>query len=337
MKKALILLLVLSVTFPFLAGCRQEPYGIRFDREVYDFGEIEVGTDVSHVYVFVNTGVNTLVIKSVQPSCGCTTTADWDREIAPGKSGKIPITFKPPTFNGETIKYINVGTNVPGRESIRLTLKGKTIIPIDVVPLNTWLGEIGKDTNELSGTYAIKNNTRKRIKILEVTPPRGNIAYNLSVVKDGYEYRLDYSMAPPFDGNETVTKEFTIRTDDKKHEYVHPKFFYFVPPPVRVYPKQVYIDMSRLSRANVYDVDVKSGMDIPIGILGLSLRNGNGITCSVKENVKGKYFQISLTVPVDFVFPEIDKPLLAFRVLNDPDKTQYSIPIDTLANRKQGD
>ncbi|HNX96138.1 MAG TPA: DUF1573 domain-containing protein, partial [Candidatus Aminicenantes bacterium] len=37
------------------------------------FGEVETGTVVDLTFEFVNAGDATLVIKSIQPTCGCTT------------------------------------------------------------------------------------------------------------------------------------------------------------------------------------------------------------------------------------------------------------------------
>jgi len=59
----------------------------------FDFGEVQEGEKVRHVYKFTNTGDEPLVISNAKGSCGCTV-PDWPREpIAAGATSEIIVEF----------------------------------------------------------------------------------------------------------------------------------------------------------------------------------------------------------------------------------------------------
>ena len=78
---------------------------IQFATPVYDFGRIKSGEPVKHTYVFTNTGDRLLIIKSVQPGCGCTTVGEWTKQAEPGQTGSIPIQFNTSGYNGPVTKH----------------------------------------------------------------------------------------------------------------------------------------------------------------------------------------------------------------------------------------
>jgi hypothetical protein len=221
------LLLYLWIIVFTLSQCSRVPV-IRFEKEIYDFGVAEEEEKIEYTYVFKNTGREPVVIRHVQSSCVCATVLDYDRTIAPGKKGRIPITFTAPRYNGNILKLINVKTNVPEQETIRLIFKGKVIIPVELVPRNAWLGDVNEETKFLSGGIEIRNNTKTPLRITEIIPPDDTISYTLTTLKKGEKYRLDYIMYPPFEGRNKVEKQFTVKTNLKEKEYVYHKFFFYI-------------------------------------------------------------------------------------------------------------
>lgn len=77
----------------------------------HDFGEIVQGEKVKHVFSFKNVGDKPVKIKSVNPSCGCTT-PDWTRkEIEPGENGIVTVVFDSHARSGLQKKSVSVFTN----------------------------------------------------------------------------------------------------------------------------------------------------------------------------------------------------------------------------------
>lgn len=78
----------------------------------HDFGVIkEANGSVSHTFVIKNTGSAPLVLTRVVASCGCTTPQYSTEPIAPGKEGKITVSFNPAGRPGQFLKTIAVYSN----------------------------------------------------------------------------------------------------------------------------------------------------------------------------------------------------------------------------------
>jgi hypothetical protein len=88
---------------------------IAFADTSFDFGKIDEGKKVSHVFKFKNTGNNPLVIESARPSCGCTVTEYTKDTIAPGADGMVNATYDSKDRNGQINKTIDVSANTDPR------------------------------------------------------------------------------------------------------------------------------------------------------------------------------------------------------------------------------
>src|SRR5262249_8930081 len=107
---------------------------IQFAATGVDFGKVDSGRVVNYSFVFTNTGDQVLEIKSVRPSCGCTTTTNWDRQVEPGKLGRIPLLFNPGGYSGTVFKTIAVDSDDPTRPSVMLQIVATIWKPIEAIP-----------------------------------------------------------------------------------------------------------------------------------------------------------------------------------------------------------
>ncbi|MGB3852546.1 MAG: DUF1573 domain-containing protein [Tunicatimonas sp.] len=94
---------------------------IVFAEDTHDFGDIEQGTKVSHVFNFENAGTQPLILSNVLTTCGCTAT-DWPRDpVAPGDGGKIEVSFNSAGKMGKQNKVITVVSNaVNAQERVKI-------------------------------------------------------------------------------------------------------------------------------------------------------------------------------------------------------------------------
>ena len=67
---------------------------ITWDKTQVDFGKIPEGEKLNIAYDFTNSGNAPLVIKRVEPGCGCTVAETPTAPVAPGKkaASKLPLT-----------------------------------------------------------------------------------------------------------------------------------------------------------------------------------------------------------------------------------------------------
>ncbi len=94
---------------------------ITFSEDTHDFGDIEQGTKVSHVFNFENAGTEPLILSNVLTTCGCTAT-DWPRDpVVPGDGGKIEVSFNSAGKMGKQNKVITVVSNaVNAQERVKI-------------------------------------------------------------------------------------------------------------------------------------------------------------------------------------------------------------------------
>lgn len=89
----------------------------------HSFGSVKAGTPLTYSFEIKNEGKVDLEIKSVSPSCGCTT-SKYDKVIAPGKAGSVTLEVsKTDGYKGEVTKTASVTTNDPDHQVFTLTLR----------------------------------------------------------------------------------------------------------------------------------------------------------------------------------------------------------------------
>jgi len=84
---------------------------IKFDKEVYDFGECTEGDKITKKIEFTNTGKLPLVITQAYGSCGCTVPKYNKEPLAPGKKGQLEVQFDSKGKAGANTKSIIIEAN----------------------------------------------------------------------------------------------------------------------------------------------------------------------------------------------------------------------------------
>ncbi len=105
MKRIILILLVAMVSIGAWAKGDAQ-----FASREHDFGTIKAkGGAVTATYEFTNTGDEPISIVTVtNGGCGCTKPSFPLEPIAPGKTGKIKVSFNPATFKGEFHRSVKV-------------------------------------------------------------------------------------------------------------------------------------------------------------------------------------------------------------------------------------
>ncbi|WP_121665632.1 DUF1573 domain-containing protein [Mesonia aquimarina] len=100
----------------------EEFAAMTFNEEMHDFGTIQEGDVVEHVFSFTNTGDAPLVITNAKGSCGCTVPS-WPRgeEIAPGEKGEMTVKFNSKGKPNNQMKTVRITANTEsGQEMIKI-------------------------------------------------------------------------------------------------------------------------------------------------------------------------------------------------------------------------
>lgn len=93
-----------------------------FAEDNHDFGKINEGDVVEHIFSFENTGDAPLIISNAKGSCGCTV-PEWPKEpIAVGEKGEIKVKFNSRKKPGIQNKTVTITANTFPKQT-RLRIK----------------------------------------------------------------------------------------------------------------------------------------------------------------------------------------------------------------------
>lgn len=156
--KSIVLLSVFVLSALWLWG--EKAPRVNFKEDSWDFGKVDQGNVLTHVFSFTNEGDAPLVIKSVRTSCGCTAAVVSEKKIAPGKSGKIEVTLNTRGFEGRLNKYVFLETDDPQQSQVQLTVIATiNVPPRPRIDLDHYSMDVGLvlDTEEIQTKAKIKN------------------------------------------------------------------------------------------------------------------------------------------------------------------------------------
>lgn len=109
---------------------------------VHDFGSVEQGTAVTHVFRLQNAGDAVLHVSSVKGSCGCTAAVVSERDVPPGGEARVVATLDTTRMVGRTSKVLSVYSDDPTVPVAALTLTGEVLADFALAPNPLYLGRV---------------------------------------------------------------------------------------------------------------------------------------------------------------------------------------------------
>lgn len=96
---------------------------IDFDARVHDFGVVNEGPQVRHVFQIRNKGTAPLVLSGAQASCGCTSATLDATTIPPGGTGSLSVAMDTHGENGRGTRSITVYSDDPTQPEAALEIQ----------------------------------------------------------------------------------------------------------------------------------------------------------------------------------------------------------------------
>jgi hypothetical protein len=93
----------------------------------WDFGKIKEGQIPKHEFILKNESNKPLNIKEVNTSCGCTASEVKKRNLFPGESTLIDVSFDSKGYFGPTQQFIYVHTDSLDNPVIRYIIKADVV------------------------------------------------------------------------------------------------------------------------------------------------------------------------------------------------------------------
>jgi len=137
MKRQVITFIFFLVASFSFAQVEEIKTTFEFEESTFDFGTIDAGEKVSHVFKFTNTGDNPLLIKNAKGSCGCTVPKWPKAPIMPGETGEILVEYNSKGKKGLETKRVTLTANTDPAQTF-LTITGE-VTPVVDLPKFTYV------------------------------------------------------------------------------------------------------------------------------------------------------------------------------------------------------
>jgi len=170
MKRLSIVIFTLVLALSGTLASAAQPRMI-FESTEIDLGNIDAGKVVELKFKFKNAGDETLIINSINSSCGCTVPKLEKKEYQAGETGAIPVKFDSRGLSGKIAKTITITTNQQDNAYTTLKIKGTVTLKdfaaaiVDSNQLDFKTVKVGK---EYSQTIKIESSGTADLKIIEV-------------------------------------------------------------------------------------------------------------------------------------------------------------------------
>lgn len=264
----------------------------------YDFGRIKQGEAAKHTFYFTNTGSATLEIRDVKAGCGCTTMGTWDKTVAPGQVGSIPLQFNSAGFSGKIHKSATVICNVPGQTNVLLHIQGEVWRPVEVTPQMVTFTFPADDQTNQTRTVKIVNNLEEEITLNPPECVNASFKPELKVVRPGREWELAVTavapMAPP-----TQLATVLIRTSSTKVPAINVTAYASIPPLIAASPNQITLPPGPLKNPFTAKVNVRNNTASSVVLSDLAI-NAPGAEAKLEISRDGKYFTVNVSFPAEF-------------------------------------
>ncbi len=303
------------LAFAVMAVCASTPGTVAFAADgpqmivpemIKDMGTVAQGEVVDVEFEIANEGNETLEIKAVRPTCGCTV-ADFDRQVEPGKSGYIKAKLETRDFSGPISKSILVMTNDPQNPTVTIVIKTTVhpyveILPRALIRFNavqhepmsqkiTVVGSENESNFEVTGVTSGADFLAATIRPL----PEGELLAG----KSSKQWEVELSMkddAPVGPVNTTLE----IQTNHPKARTVPVKVFGVVRALLHVTPSQVQfgsVAAKKQPGRNLIVVNNRSG-GAKIEVRSATV-NDAAFAAEVVTIEQGRRYQITVTVKPD--------------------------------------
>jgi thiol-disulfide isomerase/thioredoxin len=177
---------------PTLAGSPQ----INVDERVFDFGERDAGDIVEHAFTLTNSGTETLLIKRVLTSCGCTTAEVGSKSIPPGGSTALNVKVDLHSLRGRQNPAVLVQSNDPRTPDLQLDLRGNSIYHVDLSPPYVTLDST-EDGEPFTATVSVAADKALDSLNVQRTQTSGdNVEAELETVEEGRRYTVKVKVNP---------------------------------------------------------------------------------------------------------------------------------------------
>lgn len=230
------LLTIIGASFLWGGNVLAQPV-LKSSSEKFNFGISTINSTIVHKLWLKSTGTDTVKIRDIETTCSCTTMPLSRKEIAPGDSLEVTISWDTQRTFGPVHRYPRIyyeGVEEPLRIGLSADVQyvPDSLLPVSIWPFRFELGRHPlKSVDSLE--FRIKNTTDKDIEISVVSHELEQCEISLPKFLPAKSVAFGYiKVKPEFVGQEFENSITVSSSHDKK---------YFMTVPIR---RKVYLDSS---------------------------------------------------------------------------------------------
>lgn len=183
----------------------------------FDLGETESGRMIEDAILFVNTGADSIRIKQVKTSCGCTAVETGRKTFAPGDTASIPFKLNTRGFKGTVRKSITIffENGNPGPKSVRLIVRCVNYVDYEPRYLTFARIQVNPDTL-LKQQVQLINHYKKPIRIQSIHTETEiiKVCFHAETIEPGGVYSFEVVLKPDHVSRKSVRLEVEMDNPD---------------------------------------------------------------------------------------------------------------------------
>ena len=217
MKKSMLVLTFCMGSLGILMG------QLTVDPQTYRFPTVEAGEVVTASFSLKNTGSESIEIKSVKTSCGCTTVSRHPGVLRSGQTFDLQVKFRTAGYQGEVTKYVYLYTD---RAMNRTVLKIEGRIrpqPAGELQLGSEKIDLGviRPGEKIERKIKVLNSGEKPLEIIEIThPPFFQVHLNQIVLRPGESTWMTFQVMPTIHGGGMKFIRLKADTPTRQYQWV---------------------------------------------------------------------------------------------------------------------
>jgi hypothetical protein len=281
---------------PTMWGAANQPAALRVDNATFDFGKIWDSDTVSHTFQMVNMGSETVRILNVHATCGCTTTAKWEKQVEPGQTWDLPVKFVAANRRGKTTKSVVVDTDDPGARRVTFMLTGEITPRLEITPATSVNFGVLQQSSAIKKTLSIAVKCEEPVTLKNAKADTDLLKANLREVEPGRKYELDVETVPPLKVT-NVRNKVTVETDSKEQPEISVPVYAYVQPRILLLPSALMVPQP-LSDEFRRKVTLKATDDVTFHVKEAKVSSPQ-VGVKVETVREGQEYLIWLTVPAE--------------------------------------
>jgi hypothetical protein len=265
---------------------------ISFEKLVHDFGELDIGQKGECEFRFKNIGLGVLNISGIKSTCGCTVPTLTKMQYQPGEEGAIKVDYSGQNSPGSVEKNIFVDTNDTENQRVKLTIKAKVILSVEVSPTQLRI-LLGKE-NAAAPDITLKSKDGNSFAITSLTTPNNIISIDF----DPNIQESEFVLKPKVDTH----KLRQYPSGSIQIELNHPKQHsvsipYEVIPPFEAQPKRLLLTKLEPGSPQTAQITITNTNGEPFKINSISSKKGFVKVISQQPRGEGIELTVQVTAP----------------------------------------